>query len=88
MRFSKLEFKRFFYFTRFNSLPYKDHFFFRNQAYISKIFKNLIFYIYSGKFFFKLKINKWMNGFSVKYYIWPKQPAIYKKKQTLKKKKK
>nr|YP_010117043.1 hypothetical protein KQ443_mgp21 [Euplotes vanleeuwenhoeki]QPM99257.1 hypothetical protein MitoLV_29 [Euplotes vanleeuwenhoeki] len=79
--YSRDECRRFYYYLIFKQLPYKDFFFFRAGFKVPILFLNLKFYIFSGKFWFRIKITNWHCGFSLKFFTWSKKIAIYKKKK-------
>jgi hypothetical protein len=81
------DFKRIFYLKYFKRLPYKDFFFYKTSFRFVYTFINYRFYIYTGYKWFKVIINSWRIGFSIKLFSWCKKIAIFKKKMYLKKKK-
>lgn len=82
-----MDYKKEFFITKFNTIPYKDYFIQYSVFRFSKNFKNKLFYLYSGKLWFKVRSNSWRAGLTGKMFLWPSLIAIYKKKQVLKKKK-
>jgi ribosomal protein S19 len=79
--YSRDEYRRFYHYIMFAQLPYKDHFFFRTKFRLSTLFKNLKFFVFGGKLWFKFKVTDWNCGFSVRLFTWTKRVAIYKKKK-------
>jgi small subunit ribosomal protein S19 len=58
----------------------------RNSTIVSS-FLDRIFYIYNGKYYFKLLINKDHLGFKLGSFSYTKKRCIYKNKKKIKKKK-
>lgn len=86
-KYNKDEFRRLYYLNRFNELPYKDYFFFRVRFHLTQLLINFTVYAYAGRYWFKILVNSWKVGFSVKLFTWAKKAAVYKKKTSTKKKK-
>lgn len=87
-KYNRDEYRRLFYLNRFGELPYKDYFFFRTKFHLVDLLIDQRIYAYAGRYWFKILVNKWKCGFSVRSFTWAKKVAIFKKKQTMKKKKK
>lgn len=85
--YNNLDYQRYFTQYRFKRLNYKDLFVFNRASTIDTYFKGLAFYVYAGRFWFKVRARQLRLGFKFSSFIFPKQIAIYKKKQYLKKSK-
>ena len=87
-KYSKKEFKKIYYLKKFNRLSFKDFFFYKTSFKLTSAFKKTKVYIYTGFKWTTISVNRWRLGFSLKFFLWTRKVAIYKKKQYLKKKKK
>ena len=68
-----------YYYINFTKIPYKDFFFHQPYLRLTSAFRNLVFFIHGGRFWFKVRVLRWNTGLAVRFFTWPKRPAIFKK---------
>lgn len=80
-KYRNSDFRKMYYFKKFNSIPYKDYFIFTTAPRLQTSLVGVKFYVYSGNRWFKVDVTSWNTGLSTKFFIWPKRPSIFKLKQ-------
>nr|QTT61076.1 ribosomal protein S19 [Euplotes vannus] len=79
--FRTYDLKKIYYYLNYKKIPYKDFFFYQPYFRLCHSFHNLTFFVYGGRFWFKVRVLRWNTGLSVRFFTWPKRPAVFKKKK-------
>lgn len=54
--FRVYDLKKIYYYLHFSKIPRKDLFFYQPHYRLVSIFKDLVFYVYGGRFWFKVRV--------------------------------
>ena len=61
--------KKIYYYLHFSKIPRKDLFFYQPHYRLVSVFRDLVFYVYGGRFWFKVRVLRWNTGLSVRFFI-------------------